>query len=327
MNIAVHCFYEDRNAWQACHQETKGNKDLSRFLEGFEDLQTVIDCIKQAGYEVHVHEINSKGIEIFKELEGQKNVMVWNLTDGTNIYKGSHIPAIADLYHFPHIGSNSFVQMLAQDKDRMRRMVDSHGVKVPAWANIRTSSYQQFHMSFKGPYFIKPTHFDNGIGENIVYPICASEHDIQAALKKYHEYGIEYALVDELLQGKEYTVALINTGEWKAQCFAIGHNEHPYWDWVSKDAANYALTLEESSVSEALIKETIMIADKLGINDYFRVDYRCDNNNTPRFLEINTNPFLICKAYTYMSQTLFSSRSDMLKQMINASYRRQLRPI
>lgn len=324
MRINLYCFYESRDKWMKVHSSLQIKEDLARFLEDEEDIGTIIKAVECDEITVKAYDINTADIQsLLSEIKTKENCMIWNLTDGATPYKGSNIPALAALFDIPYVGSNSYVQMLAQNKNHTRNVVSALGIKISRGINIHTEYMNNFVLPFDPPYFIKPTCYDNSIGDKVVYPVCWKQHEVYEKISHLRERGIEQVLVEEFLEGSEYSVAMVNTGRWVSRCFKIEYGQCEYWDSNHKDQGKYSISQKEGKIARQLIKDAVLLADNLHINDYFRADFRCNKLSEPCFLEINTTPFLICKAYTNMANSIFSSREDMLKQMILQSFNRQ----
>lgn len=322
--LMIYVFYESRKCWADRNQNLKNNDDLSRFLEDDQSIEKIIKFLSKEDFNVVCVEINTENIQKYiYEAKQNKNCIIWNLTDGMDYYKGSNLPALANLYDIPYVGSNSYVQMLAQNKQHMKTIVKSLGIQVANGINVTPGSYPTKKLDFQPPYFIKPTCFDNSIGDNVAYPVCTSLDEAEKTVKQLFENNYSDVMIEEYLSGNEYSVTLINIGKWVADCVKIEYPGCSYWSSISKDNRQYEITEAPSDIEDDLVRKSVLLATSLHINDYFRVDYRCNASNEPKFLEINTNPFLMCLAYKQLASKYFSSIDDMLSKMIYQSFRRQ----
>lgn len=306
------------------NKNKKNYSDLSRFLEDEEAIQEIANLLKASEFNVQMVEINTNDVmEAIRNASKDCCCIIWNLTDGGNMFKGSNIPALACLYEIPYIGSNSYAQMLAQNKQHMKTIVHSFGIETARGINVQSSDDNDLKLNFDPPYFIKPTCFDNSIGDCLTYPICHTEEDVKKALNKLFLSGFEEVIIEEYLPGNEYSVVLLNDGNWVATCVKIAYPSTDYWSSKSKDTREYTISNASILIADQLIEKSIMIANKLQIHDYFRVDYRCDSQGKAKFLEINTTPFLMCLSYKHLAKLHFETMRIMLKRMIINSFMRQ----
>lgn len=322
-DIVIHIFFESRNKWLERNKTLKNRLDCVRFLEDEDSINSIINELINAGFQVFDYEINTIKIsDSFDKIQNTKNSIIWNLTDGNGLYKGSNIPAVASLSGIPYIGSGSYVQMLAQNKYHMKNIVNSYGIPIAESINICTDEELIPEISFPPPYFIKPTCFDNGIGDQDVFPICDNIEEIKMAMRTFREINISHALVEEFLPNDEYSVVMINGGKWTAECVKLIYDS-PFWDSAKKDQCRYSIEVVSDKIAQYMIDASLLLAKNLDILDYFRVDFRCDKYGVPKFLELNTNPFLMCKSYNFVANKFFHSWAMMLRSMVIQSFSRQ----
>jgi len=126
------------------------------------------------------------------------------------------------------------------------------------------------------PYFVKPTCLDNSIGDRVAAPICADPVQAITAVEKLFAAGINDVLVEEFLPGTEYSVVAANTGAWLLECVRVEHDGPGYFSSVAKDANSFTCVVTDGDRERAMIALTHRLAEYIGLQDYFRADFRCD---------------------------------------------------
>ncbi len=314
--------YESREKWQRKHSNTEQSKELSRFLEPEDCIFLLSDEINCKQISVHRYDINDDVYATADEIRRLKNPILWNLTDGCGTYKGSYVPAYALIHDIPHVGSSTYLQMLAQNKWHTKLIMESLGIKSARGINCITGIPAQPIEKLHAPYFVKPTMGDNSIADVTAYPLCYSWNEVNICIKKLHKLGLKEALVEEFLSGNEYSVAGINTGEWFFLCEKMQY-QGDFWSSVEKDSRIEYCTDAEPTIAQELCFLSQKIIEALGVQDYFRIDFRMGKDGTLYFLEINTAPFLCCEHFNRLFSLTGCERSTSLQKMIMQSYTRQ----
>lgn len=299
-----------------------------RFLEDEKSIDKIIEDISNSGIKVHKIPFKNKNyLNILDEIINTKNAMLWNLTDGYEYFTGSNFPAVLQLANIPYIGSGSYTQMLCQNKNHLKAVANSLGINVPKGGVIEENSFlsKQIHFwdNIDPPYFIKPVYLDNGIGDNIAYPICNNKSELILSIKKLFKHNIQKISVEEFLPGKEYSVIAVNSSNWIYECGEISYEGNLYLSSKLKDKRKYKCNFIHDSLSNKIIDKTKQLATEIKLKDYFRADYRLDEKGNIFLLEVNSNPFIMSLTFNNFINIHFKNRSDLLTKIIIQSFKRQ----
>lgn len=322
----VFAVFEERRAWESSNPEL-AKAGLGRFLEDEESIGVIVEEIRASGIPVQVWQYSKQNLSgLLKALKTEQRPILWNLTDGHELFRGSYFPAFMRLAGVPHIGSGSYAQMLCQHKHHLKAVAESMGIAASRGILFGKYSRRPFAIppQIPPPYFVKPACLDNSIGDSFVPPICYDSLSALQAVEALVAAGIEEVLVEEYLPGDEFSFVAINGGQWVAECPQLHHSGPGYFSGELKDAEAYSYTYSQTeAISEMLVKGRLL-ASLLRLYDYYRVDFRVDVEGRPRLLEINTNPFLISKIFDDIAHRHFEGRPEMFRRMIFQSFMRQL---
>jgi D-alanine-D-alanine ligase len=224
---------------------------------------------------------------------GKRWDLVFNFCEGMfGIGREALVPALLDAYRIPYTFSDAVVLGLCLHKGLTKRVVRDAGVATPAFAIVESPSDVD-KVRLRYPLFAKP--LAEGTGKGITphsriesHPglrsICAS------LLEEYHQPVI----VEEYLPGREFTTAIIGTGE---SAEAVGTMEvillenadaHAY-TYLNKeyceDRVRYELARGPDAAACAAL--ALQAWRALGARDAGRVDIRMDGEGAPSFMEVN----------------------------------------
>ena len=323
LNLKIILLYEDRKEWI---NRTKQKKILSRFLATEKEIFIIKEELSKV-FDVKLIKYTQESYsKIYSELNKEENIIFWNLTDGYDIFIGSHIPSFVTILNKPYIGSCTYMQALSQNKHHLKSILKEHKIKTPNWAyfdiDFQNDWYQLEKLHY--PVFIKPANFDNSIGTEYIDPISLNIKDTKEKVKILFNHGINKVIVENFLENKEITLACIQLDEWKL--FPM-HQMYKgkYISSYAKEGDSGYIYSQEFINNQDIIDIGKKILTILDIKDYCRMDFRYDSNNQINLLEINTGTFLTTKPFTTVSKLFFNgNRSDMFSQIIKYAYLRQL---
>ncbi|TPX34714.1 D-alanine---D-alanine ligase [Synchytrium microbalum] len=301
-----------------------------------EDLETrskLIQALEELGYSL-ASESNSDGIRILEkhsllisDIKANLPGFVFNLCDEgylNDSVKELHIPALLDLVGVKYSGAGPNCLSICYDKGVVNSTASAIGIPTPRetyyFGGFKTGSDSNFSNDldtldrtitekFGYPAFVKPVKGDNSYGIN-ERSIVTNREDLQHCLEALRqEYGVLDVIVQEYLDGKEFSVGVIGnieTGLHFLPTLEVDYSrvvdqglpailgyaskwdpDSPYWRDVS-----YIPTLSLSPQDEADLKASCVILwQRFGFRDYGRFDFRRRGvDGPPLLLEVNPNP-------------------------------------
>lgn len=273
-----------------------------------EDMETV-QKMKEA-----LHKLKKFQIET---IDDHKNLLqrlldnppdfIFNLCDEgfyNNAFHELHIPAVLEMLKIPYSGAGPACLGLCYNKSHIRAIADALDVPVPLESYIDPSD-QGARLPSIFPAILKPNYGDSSIGitkQAVVYN--AEELIAQIDRLRSQVPGVPI-LVQEFLQGPEYTVGLIGNPNrfevlpiLEVDYSSLPENlpkilsyeskwepDSPYWT----DLRYRRAELDEET-RRVLIDYSELLFERLECRDIARFDFRADAQGTIKLLEANPNP-------------------------------------
>lgn len=197
------------------------------------------------------------------------------------------IQGFLETLKIPYIFSGVQAHAVAMDKERTKILVSANGVRTPKSVTVRSGD----SVAFDHPVVVKP--FDGG--SSVATAVARSQNELDAAIAK----GLEFStavLVEDFVQGDEYTVAVVDIdGKTKALPVIAIRPKEGFFDFESKyNAATLADEICPAPISEELtssLQSMALTAHRtLGCRHVSRTDIMVDAAGTAWFLETNTIP-------------------------------------
>jgi D-alanine-D-alanine ligase len=218
---------------------------------------------------------------------------VFNFCEGVNgVSREAQAPALLEAYDIPYVFSDPLTLALTLDKAMAKRVVRDCGIPTPAFAVIeRAADIRGVDLPF--PLFLKPVAEGSGKGVD-----AKSKVDNRAQLDRTARSLLarfrQPVLVETFLPGREFTVAILGTGDdanvlgvseirrkanWVGEGY--GYENKEYWedkvDIVGADPKS----------AKAAGKVALAAWRALRCRDGGRVDIRNDAEGRPNFIEVN----------------------------------------
>ncbi len=257
---------------------------------------------------------------------------------GNNPALELHVPALLEVFGRPYTGAGPSALGLCFDKAHVRAIAASMGVPVPREAYVAQHDPDPAPaISF--PAIVKPNVGDGSIG----IPVAAVVRNVAELRQRIKELRAELPdrglIVQEFLEGAEYSVALIGNPGCDLQPLPIlevdysklptdapkilgyeskWHPESPYWTDIGFGQAQL-----EHSQRQRLVHAAARLFERLGCRDYARFDFRADADGEIKLLEVNPNPGWCWDGkLNMMAEWANWSYSDLLRAIVVAANRR-----
>lgn len=313
------------------------------FAEGdsTETISAVMSAISSCGHEV-------TGIEADKnacaKLHKSRPDLVFNIAEGLyGSFRESYIPMLCEKLGIPYTGSDPLTLGLCLDKARCKEILLFNGIRTPRFALVESHKDMREIQKLKFPIIVKPNAegsskgiFNNSVARNF-------KEASQIISEKTCQYR-QPAIVEELLTGREFTVACLGNGEYLQilPIIEIDHSELPKnawpiysyeakWIWdtrenpldIFKCPAKISANLKRKI--ENIVKKAFAV---MKIRDWCRMDIRLDSDGEPNILEINPLPGILPNpednsCFPKAARTAGYSYSQMIGKVIEAACIRQ----
>ncbi len=197
------------------------------------------------------------------------------------------IQGALDLIGLPYTGSGVLGSALGMDKVRTKRIWRGAGLPTPAFMVVEGAADPAALVEQLGlPLMVKPAHEGSSLGMSKVTAVAA----LAAALDKARALD-NVVLVERCIEGPEYTASIVG-----CDVLPLIRVETPrgFYDYEAKYAANdtryhcpCGLAVEVEARLRAL---SLQAFDGVGASGWGRVDFMCDDDGDPWFIEVNTVP-------------------------------------
>jgi D-alanine-D-alanine ligase len=216
------------------------------------------------------------------------------------------VPALCTAAGKVFTGSPTTCLSLSLHKGRAKAVLRSWGLAVPPGVVVEPGEAVP-PLPWDGPYIIKPAQMDASEGIDAHEAVHAAEGEgLRRAVSGLHERFGQAVLVEQLLEGRELNVALIEedgaprvlaTAEIEFVDFPVGMPR--IVDYAAKwrpDSFSYRHTRRVvpaplgAAQSAATERLALQAWRALGCRGYARVDLRMDRDGEPAIIEVNPNP-------------------------------------
>lgn len=235
----------------------------------------------EAGYNVELIEWNDDPIKMNHTIKSNNIDLVFNASSYQELI-------FLETFKIPYVGTSS--KIVGTDKVQRKIICSHHGVVTPQF-QISKSIDTIPEITLKYPLFVKPLNGrgSSGIDDtNIVY----NYEQLLPVIKRITEDMNQDALIEEYIEGREFTVGVIGYDEIEVLPILeieLSNGKTNSFEHKMKDLEIITCPAKiDSNTMEVINKMVIDVYKILNIKDFGRVDLILDKNNVPYFLEINT---------------------------------------
>jgi D-alanine-D-alanine ligase len=297
----------------------------------FDEEETVASLAAALEENGHRVERVGRGVELTRRLAaGERWDLVFNIAEGVKgRSREAQVPAVCELFDQPYTFSDPLACAVTLDKPLAKRLVRDGGVPTPPFAIVE-SEEEADGLPLEFPVFIKPVAEGSSKGVTGRSRVERRE-ELRPAVAELLRIFRQPVLVESYLPGRELTVGIVGNG---AEARAMGVMEVTFKNGMDGDytAVNkqdfenrvtYRL-LDGEPLAEKARDRALAAFHLLSCRDVARVDFRCDPEGEPHFLEINPLPG-IHPTYSdlpIMSTLAGISYRELVGRIVEASARR-----
>jgi len=276
-----------------------------------ETIEAVVDALRERGEVIKIDCNPAHLPHIVATLLETKPDICFNIAEGLGkASREAQIPALLDMMGLHYTASDPATMCLALDKARTKEILAYYQIPTPSFRVIYTlDECKKFlHKSPHFPLMVKPLHegSSKGIFERSV---VASPEELLCQVCEVHERYKQPALIEQFLQGREFTVALIGNGA-SVEVLPIVEICFEHFPKTSRKIYSYeAKWLWDNPtnpvevfkcpapISKDLADEIAMLCKRafwaLRCRDWARIDVRLNETGQPYILEINPLPGIL----------------------------------
>lgn len=262
------------------------------------DRDDTIDSIEAALRELG-HETDRVGNvqQLVKRLAaGDRWEFVFNICEGLRgPGREAVVPALLDAYDIPYTFADPLVLTVSLHKGLTKTVLREHGVPTPRSMLVEEIAALA-DVRLRYPLFIKPVSEGTGKGITAASKI-ANADELTSGCRELLAKFRQPVLVEEFLPGREFTTALIGTGDdarvlGTMEIILLDAAEPEVYSYVNKERCEelveYRLGQPDTDPEVAATEALALAAWRaLGGRDAGRVDIRSDASGQPQFIEVN----------------------------------------
>ncbi len=320
------------------------NDPRSQLETDFDDQATIdgmIRHLENCGYRVLAIEADRGAYA--KLLENRQRIdMALNYSEG--IYgndREAQIPAILEMLQIPYTGSTPLTQALVLNKAKTKEILKARGIPTLAH-QVVSKTDDRIDPALHFPLIVKPLSQGSSAGitnQSVVY----SEAELQKQLSRVFAIFDRPVMVESFVGGREFSVSMLGNppqilpyvepdhGRLGAGIEKIDSLEVK---WLYEDRSGFENYLMCPAKVEDPLKETIddicrATWQALEIRDFCRIDIRCDAQENPYVLEVNSPAGLMPPEISMTSYFPLAARSagidypSLLSAIIGSALKRQ----
>lgn len=266
-----------------------------------ETISAVEQAIKKAGHEVIRIEADENAFEKLKSIRPD---IVFNMAEGlSGPSRESFIPAILEMLNIPYTASGPIAIGNCHDKSLCKEILAFYDIPTPSF--FINDSIVNGYPKVKYPSFVKPLHEGSSKGIYNSSLVNDREHLNREITRIKRDYN-QHSIIEDFLDGREFTVALLGNGEnvqvlpvieINLDClpknFPKIYSYEVKWFFDTRENKLDIFTCP-ASISEKLKNKIEKICKDayraLRIKDWARIDVRCDLKENPYIIEVNPLP-------------------------------------
>jgi len=278
----------------------------------------------------------------FEKIKENSPDIVFNIAEGLfGLSREAQIPAILDMLNIPYTGSDALTLTITLDKSRAKEILSYYKIpNAPFQIFNNLGEINSFSLNF--PVIIKPVAEGSGKGilsSSVVHDMHNLKNGIDRILSEYNQP----ALVEEFLEGREFTVAVLGNGNEavvlpiiEIDFTTLPKDFTPIYSYEAKwilDTKENQLDIFScpAKIDNKLEKNIASIAlntyHTLRCRDWSRIDMRIDRNNIPNIIEINPLPGILPdpkenSCYPKAARVAGMDYNKMINEVLNSARKR-----
>ena len=252
--------------------------------------ENVANLLRESGFDVYEIDVKKDLLYLTNELYKSNPDYIYNVLHGVGGEDGV-IQGILEIFGKPYSNSSVLSSAICFDKQICKTIVKANGVNVINGYCIQSLEIK--NIKAKYPFVIKASCNGSSVGVFLIF----NEEDFNKVKSIDWQYGNE-VIVEEYINGREFTVAVIN-GKAIGAIEIVSSNNKNFYDFKSKYSNGGSTHISNYNLEKKMEDKMFCMAEiaykSCKCNGIARVDFRY-NNKDVYFLEINTQPGMTSKS-------------------------------
>lgn len=308
-------------------------EDEQAEYDSIHTIEAIGKAIRNAGCETIFLEAEE---DLPRKLQNTRPDIVFNVAEGKGGRgREAQVPAILNLYSIPFTGSDETTLCIALDKGLAKKIVKSHKIKTPVffvWKGTLSDIPPNLHF----PVIVKPN--AEGSSKGVLGTMLAHDRkELKTLLwEKWDRYH-QPILVEEYIDGREFTVGIIGNGAdkhiFRPMEILISKEGNPdgskiYSFHVKTNFEKYVKYQCPAAIEPDTEKRMMEIAgsiyDILECRDFARIDFMLSSEKQIYFIEINPLPGLApgYSDYPMLAEYNGLGYDELIQSVLNSGLQR-----
>lgn len=275
-----------------------GPDDSEAEYDSTETVEAIQNALEQSGCSVELLEANE---DLPKKLAARPVDIVFNIAEGIQGRgREAQVPALLNYLKIPFTGSDETTLCIALDKAISKRILATYHIRTPRYRTISREK-QAWKGGFSFPAIVKPNAEGSSKGISDL-AIVSDPRELRELVGKNIGLYKEDMLVEEYVNGREFTVGILGNGEETLvfppmEIIYLEKNRYNVYSYSVKQNYKNLIRYESpAAVDDGIEAEMIGTARKiyesLSCRDFARIDFRLSEEGRLYFIEINPLPGL-----------------------------------
>lgn len=249
------------------------------------------------------------------------------------------VPLILEILEIPYTGPPPLTQSLVYNKAKVKEILMANGVSTLPF-QIFDEHGEQLKPDLKFPLIVKPNAEGSSAGITNK-SVVRNLEDLHKQVKYINEVFKQTALVEPFLEGREFSVPMVGNPPRIFPIIESDHSKLPagyqpmdslevkWYFEENSGGANFTCPAKITTRLKTKIQNICLAAWRvLNMQDFCRIDIRCDEKENPYFIEINHPAGMIPPEVSKSSYLPYSALvagmdyDELLKTIIEAGWKR-----
>ncbi|TIM28833.1 MAG: ATP-grasp domain-containing protein [Mesorhizobium sp.] len=293
-----------------------------------QEVESVLAALQEGGHQTLLCEGDKELLATLEQFmppdpQSRPSGIVFNRASGIQGEgRYSQVPAMLEMAGVPYTGSSPLGHGLSMDKLIAKTLIRDRGVPTPNFRVMRSGTDSTGDLRF--PVVVKSRCETSSFGLQLAHEPAQVDEAVETIRTRYGQD----ALVEEYIEGREITVALLGNGELEVLPLVeqdFGDREIRMMTWEAKFMADGPQKICPAQIGSKLAARlrdvSVASFHACQCRDYARVDIRIDRSGQPFVLDVNADPALgMGSSYPLAAMTAGHSFSNLVNRILDVAH-------